>query len=94
MSPEKFKWFYLANLGPEVGRYLSFKNQNNFLQMKNSLKRIEQIIISIFCLDNINLNTKKELESLYDKITQPNHLKANTFDNYFYPIILKFSNFA
>ena len=38
---------------------------------------------------NINLNTKKELESIYDNITQSSQLQANTFDNYFYPIIMK-----
>lgn len=86
MSDKQKYFFYVANLGPELGRLLKFKNSDH-AQFVSSRKRVEQILEKIFSFSDEK--KMRELESVFDLVINTNNLNQKDIDTFFYPISLK-----
>ncbi len=83
---EKQKYnFYLANLGPELGRLLKFKNIDE-LQFLGARQRVENILEKIV-LTRSETNFL-EIEKILDLILWSDSVSQDDLDLYFYPISL------
>lgn len=90
MSKEQQTDFLLANLGPEISRYLSFKIKKDLLQQNLAEKRLSEIIYKILDIGVISWAGIKELTMFCEKAIIGNEpVSLEDVNKFFYPFIIR-----
>ena len=88
-TQEKPLYFYVANLGSEVQRFLGWKEKGDKEAMQNAYKRAISIIGKIKSLGNESANA--EMDILQEAI-EKNILNRSQASSYFNPFALRVMN--
>lgn len=96
MKPDKPLYFYVANLGSEVQRILSWKEKGDKEAMENSYKRAIAIIDTIEKFDNTSANKEMSIfKNTLNSVVSGNlefNLDRDQASAYFNPFALRVIN--